>query len=156
MHKAYYERIDRLIDYSKHIHLNEPTFLLDLVYDDDARSNETFMWLINSLGSPLIRNKQQEYFSIKPTGISGWTCEIMKSIRQIHDLLHDGTIQCSLYPWCANSDKNLKDEPNFKPINPTPEVCLKKPWERCSYVNLCPFAMLWKNWNLMGYIPVKI
>lgn len=153
LHLAYYEWIDRLFDFSINMRINEPSFLLDLCNDGYARLNNTFSRLVNNLGSPLIRNMRQDYFSIKPDGIGGWTSEVMKSVSQIHELLHDGKLQCSLYPWCVNSDNEQKEEPAFEPINPSIEICLHKPWERCNSNDLCPFAMLWKNWNLVGYIP---
>lgn len=150
IHKSYYEWIDRLIDYSVNMRITKPSYLLDLCNDGYVRQNATFHRLVSNLGSPLIRNKRQDYFSIKPNGISGWTNEALKSVSQIHELLHDGKLQCSLYPWC------VKEDPTFEPINPTVEVCLHKPWERCKCDDLCPFAMLWKNWNLIGYIPKKV
>jgi len=153
--EAFYKWVDRLIDFSVKTRLKEPTFLLDLAYDGYVRHNDTFRRLVSNLGSPLIRNKQQEYFSIKPNGIKGWTCEVMKSVKQIHDLLHDGMMNCSLYPWCVNSDRELAGTDGYVPIEPTIEVCLHKPWERCECKELCPFAMLWKNWYLVGHIPIK-
>ena len=155
LHQAYYEWIDRLFNFSIKMRTTEPNYLLDLCNDGYVRFNETFCRLVNILGSPLIRNMRQDYFCIKPKGINGWTNEVMKSVSMIHELLHDGKLQCSLYPWCVNTDKEQKDVPEFVPINPTVEVCLHKPWERCNCNDLCPFAMLWKNWNLGGYIPKK-
>ena len=155
IHKAYYEWIDRLFDFSIKMRINEPSYLLDLCYDGYIRYNDTFRRLVYNLGSPLIRNMRQDYFCIKPNGISGWTNEVLKSVSQIHELLHDAKFQCSLYPWCVNSDNEQKEETAFEPINPTIEVCLHKPWERCYSNDLCPFAILWKNWNLVGYIPQK-
>ena len=155
LHQAYYEWIDRLFDFSIKMRINEPSYLLDLCNDGYIRYNETFRSLVNNLGSPLIRNMKQDYFSIKPKGISGWTNEVMKSVSQIHELLHDAIFQCSLYPWCVNSDKEKQGEPTYTPINPTVEICLHKPWERCRNIDLCPFAILWKNWGLAEYIPKK-
>ena len=132
---------------------NEPSFLLDLYYDGYVRHNNTFVRLVNNLGSPLIRNKRQDYFCIKPSGIRGWTNEVMKTVFQLYKLFHDGIIPCKLFPWCRNSDSVLQSQSDFVPINPTPEICLHKPWKRCDCDELCPFALLWKNWNLVGYVP---
>ncbi len=30
-----------------------------------------------------------------------------------------------------------------------------KPWSRASDNKLCPYAMLWRHWNLSGYTPCK-
>lgn len=153
LHRAYHEWIDRLFDFSINMRTNESTYLLDLYYDGYIRTNNTFQRVVSNLGTPLIRNKRQDYFCIKPEGINGWTNEVMKSVSQIYELLRYAKLQCGLYPWCINSDNEQKDSPEFEPINPTVEICLNKPWERCNGDNLCPFAMLWKNWNLIGYTP---
>lgn len=91
-----------------------------------------------------MRNKRQQYFSIKPYGQTGYSVEINKSVKQIYSILHEAEFQCELFPWCNNSS-----------ICPDERVCLHKPWESCNYKELCPTAMLWKNWGLAGYVPEK-
>lgn len=155
LHEAYYKWIDRLIDYSVKLRLEEPAFLVDMIYDGYARSNDTFARIVKNLGTPLIKNIKQEYFSVRPNGLNGWSSEVMKTVSQIYELLHDGNTQCGLYPWCVGTDKENMNNPNFKPLAPSVEVCLRKPWERVLCEELCPFAMMWKNWNLSNYTPVK-
>lgn len=155
LHKAYHSWVDRLIDYAIHIRLVEPAFLIDMVSDGYARTNNTFSRIIENLGSPLVQNKRKDYFTIRPKGIEGWTSEVMKSVLTIYDLLHDGNTMCSLYPWCDKTDKELAGTENYKPIAPTIAECLHTPWERCKNADLCPFAIIWRNWNLTKYTPVK-
>lgn len=144
MHEPYHQWVDSMLDFSKRLRLERPTFLLDMIYDGDIRSNSTFAELISSIGTPLMRNKRQQYFSIKPHGQTGYSVEINKSVKQIYSILHEAMFQCELFPWCKNSD-----------ICPDERVCLHKPWERCGCKELCPTAMLWKNWGLVGYVPEK-
>lgn len=153
MYKPYYEWVDRLLDFSIKMRTEDPSVFLDLYYDGNARQNETFIRIVNNLGTPLIRNARQDYFCITPQGISGWTNEVMKSVSQIHELLHDGILKCGLYPWCVKSDKKLEGQQDVEFIKPTEEICLHKPWERCNSNSWCPFAMLWENWGLVGYEP---
>ena len=144
MHEPYHQWVDTILNFSKKLRLERPTFLLDMIYDKNARTSETFVEIIQSIGTPLMRNKRQEYFSIKPSEQTGYSVEINKSVKQIYSILYEANFQCELFPWCNNSG-----------INPDKEVCLYKPWERCTHDKLCPTAMLWKNWGLMGYVPEK-
>lgn len=144
MHEPYHQWVDTILNFSKKLRLERPSFLLDMIYDGNARTNTTFVEIIHSIGTPLMRNKQQEYFSIKPSEQTGYSVEINKSVKQIYSILHDANFQCELFPWCKNSG-----------ISPDEKVCLHRPWERCKHNELCPTAMLWKNWGLMGYIPEK-
>mgnify|MGYP003407992550 len=49
---------------------------------------------------------------------------------------------CSLYPWCEKSENVDQDD-----------RCVFKPWERAGDKYLCPYAMLWRHWNLTQYNP---
>lgn len=144
IHEPYHRWVDTILDYSKKLRLERPAFLLDLVYDGDVRRNATFVEIIQTIGTPLMRNKRQEYFSIKPNEETGYSVEINKSVKQIYNILHEAKFQCELFPWCNNSG-----------IFPDEKVCLHRPWERCAHEELCPTAMLWKNWGLEGYVPEK-
>lgn len=44
--------------------------------------------------------------------------------------------------WCMNSSKKIVDD-----------KCSQEPWSRIKDEKLCPYAVLWKHWNLSGYIP---
>lgn len=155
MHEAYYLWINRVIDFAIYLRTKEPSFIINMVYDGCCKTNATLARIIHWIGTPLIKNKRKDYFSIKPHDLTGYAVEIMKSTQQMFQLLHEGVVPCSLYPWCKNSDIELsKDDPDYKPINPTPEVCLKKPWERINCNELCPFALLWRNWGLTDYTPI--
>lgn len=144
MHEPYHQWVDTILDYSKKLRLERPAFLLDIFYDGRARRNATLAEIIRSIGTPLMRNKRQDYFTIKPNGQTGYSVEINKSVKQIYSILHEAKFQCELFPWCNNSD-----------ISPDEKVCLHRPWERCNHEKLCPTAMLWKNWGLEGYVPEK-
>lgn len=151
LHEAYQEWVSIIIDQAIKIRKRQPSYLLDLITDSPASTSKLFSDIVNNLGTPMIKNKQKEYFTIKPMGKNGWSVEVLKSVHQIYRILHDANFQCSLYPWCLKSFE-LHPEEN---LNPTPEKCLVKPWERASENELCPLGLLWKNWNLLNYTPVK-
>lgn len=98
----------------------------------------------------MMKNKQKEYFTIKPKGKNGWSVEVLKSVHQIYRILHDANCQCALYPWCIKSFE-IHPEEN---LNPTVDKCLRQPWLRARESELCPLGLLWKNWNLSAYTPV--
>lgn len=98
MHKPYHQWVDTILDYSKKLRLERPAFLLDMVYDGNVRRNATFVEIIRTIGTPLMRNKRQEYFSIKPNGETGYSVEINKSVKQIYNILHEAKFQCELFP----------------------------------------------------------
>ena len=155
MHETYYLWINRVIDFAIYLRTREPDFILNMVCDGYCKTNKTLARIIYWIGTPLIKNKRKDYFSIKPHDLTGYAVEIMTSTQQMFQLLHEGIVPCSLYPWCKNSDIELsKVDPDYKPIDPTPEVCLKRPWERINCNELCPYALLWRNWGLTAYTPI--
>lgn len=144
IHEPYHKWIDTVLDYVKKLRMERPAFLLDMIYDGNARQSSTLAEIINSIGTPLIRNKCLDYFSIKPAGHYGYSVEIIKSVKQIYKILHEGDFQCELFPWCNKSG-----------ITTDENKCLHSPWEMSACPELCPTAMLWKNWGLMGFVPLK-
>lgn len=141
LHDAYHKWIDKVIDYAIDLRTNNPHFIIDLCSIGKARTNSLFADIVKHVGTPLMRDKRQEYFSIKPDGCNGFNVELLKAVKQLYNILHDGNFACDLYPWCNGS----------KGINPTSDICLKKPWDRCNMRELCPVALLWKNWGLCNY-----
>lgn len=141
LHEAYHKWIDKVMDYAIYLRTNTPHFIIDLCSIGQARTNSLFVDIVKNVGTPLMRDKRQEYFSVKPDGYNGFNVELLKAVKQLYNILHDGNIACELYPWCNDSNG----------IKPTPDICLKKPWDRCNMRELCPVALLWRNWGLSNY-----
>lgn len=144
MHEPYHKWVDTVLDYVKKLRIRRPAFLLDMIYEGNARQSATLAEIINTIGTPLMRNKRQDYFTIKPDGQRGYSVEINKSVKQIYKILHEGVFSCELFPWCKNSG-----------IPTDEKKCLHRPWEMCACKELCPTSMLWKNWGLMGFEPLR-
>ncbi len=151
LHEAYHEWVDTIIDTALKIRKQTPSYLLDIIADSPVSTSGLFTEIVNDLGTPMMKNKQKDYYTIKPKGKLGWGVEVMKSVHQIYKILHDGNLQCSLYPWCLRS---FQEHPEEK-LNPTEDKCLHTPWVRASEEELCPLGLLWKNWNLAPYYPKK-
>jgi hypothetical protein len=151
LHKVFHDWVDTVIDKALNLRKENPSYLLDIIAENINSSNNIFIEIVNSLGTPMMKNKQKDYFTIKPKGKAGWGVEVLKSVHQIYKILHDGEFQCSLYPWCLRS---YEEHPEGN-LNPTREKCLTKPWVRASEEELCPLGLLWKNWNLVNYYPKR-
>ena len=151
LHKAYQEWVDIVLDTAITIRKSTPYYLLNLTTEAPVSSSKYFTEIVNSLGTPMIKNNQKDYFTIKPKGKVGWSVEVLKSVHQIYKILHDGDFQCALYPWCKRS---FEIHPNEK-LNPSVDKCLRQPWVRAIEEELCPLGLLWKNWNLTTYTPKK-
>lgn len=100
MHEPYHKWVDTVLDYVKKLRIRRPAFLLDIIYEGNARQSATLAEIINTIGTPLMRNKRQDYFTIKPDGQRGYSVEINKSVKQIYKILHEGVFSCELFPWC--------------------------------------------------------
>lgn len=151
LHEAYQEWVDTVIDTALNIRKQNPSYLLDIIADSPASTSGLFTKIVKELGTPMMKNKQKDYYTVKPQGKVGWSVEVLKSVHQIYKILHDGNFQCSLFPWYVRSFHEHPEEN----LNPTEDKCLHKPWVRASEAELCPLGLLWKNWNLASYYPKK-
>lgn len=150
LHEPYYKWIDTVFDTAIKLRTKHPYFLLDLIHEGEVSKNNYFVEILDMLGTPMMRNMRKEYYSIKPLEHNGWNVEVMKSVQQMYNLLHNGEVACSLYPWCESTQREHPDEE----LNPSVESCIHKPWERCKEPQLCPLGLIWKNWGLSEYIPI--
>lgn len=142
----YYEWIDTVNKFSVDCRENYKYFFLGMARDGNLKTNQSFINIINRIGSPIITNNQKKYFKIPHSNSSQprTDVEYFKAIGQIVKLFETGEMSCNLHEWCKNS-----------PSNPTNCHCLNDPWNKCSENNLCFYAMFWKHWNLSGYTPTK-
>lgn len=71
------------------------------------------------------------------------------AINQILKIFSDkNAVPCELKAHCKQSSA-------FDPEIKVDERCDVSPWNRCNDERLCPFAVIWKHWNLRNHIPVK-
>ena len=66
--------------------------------------------------------------------------EYFKAFSQIEQLFSLGLKECSLYEWCCKSPQSTPSE-----------LCLSAPWKKVQEKRMCPYALLWKHWNLSKY-----
>jgi len=120
-------------------------WLLDIAQGGKLNKNVCFLNLLKKLGSPIIMNRQKEFYVYPSVDNGNREIGIFLAIRQIEELFYKGLIKCEMYNWCKSSDKNLIDE-----------RCCNSPWKKCHDKELCPYAVIWKHWNLEQYTPQKL
>lgn len=138
----YHSWIDKTINSGMEYRKNNPYFVLDIAKGNYIKQNQTFASFLNNIGSPLIGNDCNFYYRFQTTSGIDFSIEFFKAIHQLEQLFSTGKISCELYNWCSNSKETSVDD-----------RCKKSPWERCRDTKLCPYAVLWKHWDLEGYIP---
>lgn len=144
--KFYYEWIERLVNFAIEWRENDRYFLLNMARHNDLATNNYFGKAVHDVGTPLMSNNNPgEYFKVNPNGLSvEMNVEYFKAFQEIENTFMLASRSCSLYEWCKSS-------PNATPNN----LFLTSPWKKCNEQRLCPYALLWKHWNLTGKEPVK-
>lgn len=138
---TYYEWIDRLFNFAWEWRKNDRYFLLKMARHHELSTNRAFEFCIYNVGTPLMSNNKGNYFKTPPNGMKVDTdVEYFKAFSQIEQLFSLGLKECSLYEWCCKSPQSTPSE-----------LCLSAPWKKVQEKRMCPYALLWKHWNLSKY-----
>lgn len=138
---TYYEWIDRLFNFAWEWRKNDRYFLLKMARHHDLSTNEAFGFCICNVGTPLMSNNKGSYFKISPKGMNvDIDVEYFKAFSRVEQLFSQGLKGCALYEWCCKSPQSTPSE-----------LCLSTPWKKVKEERLCPYALLWKHWNLSKY-----
>lgn len=141
--KEYYDWIDHLVKFAINWREYDRYFLLKMARHNDLVTNSCWGYAVHEVGSPLMVNNNGDYFKILQSGsLLGMDVEYFRAIRQIETLFETGKSSCDMYNWCKKS-------PNATPN----ELCKTTPWGKCMEGRLCPYALLWKHWNLKDREP---
>lgn len=141
--KEYYDWIDHLVNFAINWREHDRYFLLKMARHNDLVTNGCWGYVVHEVGSPLMVNNNGDYFKIAQSGSSlGMDVEYFRAIREIETLFEKGKSSCDMYNWCKKS-------PNATPN----ELCKTAPWGKCMEGRLCPYALLWKHWNLKDREP---
>ena len=119
------------------------SFILQMAEGGCIRQNKAISTFIESFGSPLMSNNEMLYYSLKTNNFNMENMALFKVIYQIYRLWKKGERNCEMKEWCETS--------RFK----VDARCSTAPWLRCNDEGpLCPYASLWKSWNLCGFEPI--
>lgn len=142
--KEYYDWIDHLVRFAISWREQDRYFLLKMARHKHLVTNNYWGCAVHEVGSPLMTNNKGDYFKIPYSGSTpDMDVEFFRAIRQIATLFDTGKPACDMYDWCKKS-------PNATPN----ELCSTAPWRKCSEKVLCPYALLWRHWNLSGREPI--
>lgn len=131
--------IDNLLGFGINIRLSNPYFYLDLAKGGETSDNPWLRYAINTTGFPLIEDVNHDYFKITSSVISKDALDFFFAIEQINNTFSYGQSICEMIEICNHS----------KGVNPpVDDRCYMEPWSRVNDVRLCPYAFLWRHWNL--------
>lgn len=143
---TYYQWVDKIYDFAVNWRRNDRYFLLNMTRATDLVHNNYWGRAIHDIGTPLMSNNiEGAYYKIPPVDSDdGLGVEVLKFVREIDSIFEGNHLGCSLTKWCENS--------SLSSLN---ELCKTRPWEKVNEQRLCPFALLWRHWNLTGKTPEK-
>lgn len=143
MLKEYYDWIDNLVKFALNWRVNDKCFLLKMAKIGNLPMNDCWGFAVYNVGSPLMVNNKGEYYKIVQHNSSlGMDVEYLCAIRQIETLFELGKINCEMYEWCKSS-----------PYSTPNDLCSTTPWKKCLEERLCPYALIWRHWNLIDKEP---
>lgn len=142
--KPFHNVIHKLIGFGINERLTNRYFMLDIVRNGYILDNPLMKMYIQKVGTPIIVDSNEDYWIVPPIGrsINDYWLEYFPAIEQIYKCLGEGQDICEMYSWCEKSKQTAEDD-----------RCVNEPWSRCRDAYLCPYAMLWRHWNLSEYIP---
>lgn len=121
----------------------DPYFMIRMAREGYCLTNPTFHQLVGTLGYPMLKNLNDHHFLYRnPLGDAS-ILQYFSAIAEIIKLFMTGQNTCEMYKWCKESPQST---PNYH--------CNVSPWKKTSDTNLCPYALLWKHWNLATHSPI--
>lgn len=135
-----------LLGFGMRERINNRYFMLDIVRNGYVLRNPLMNRYIKTTGTPIIKDCNDDYWFVPPKGvnISDYWIDYFPAIEQVYKCLAEGNSICEMIPWCEKSPHAMMYD-----------RCYMEPWKRVQDAYLCPYAMLWKNWNLQGYVPTE-
>ena len=141
---SFHNVVHTLLGYGMNQRINNRYFMLDIARNGDALNNPILLNAIQTIGTPIILDSNEDYWIVCPLSYSheNYRIDYFPAIHEVYMTLAEGYDACSLYPWCEKSRNVVEDD-----------RCILYPWKRATDTYLCPYAMLWRPWNLTQYNP---
>lgn len=101
-----------------------------------------YKYLMSKTGLPLFSNNKDYTYCSNNSDEFFKKASLLRAIIEVHQLLNGYHKNCNMktlckqYPGGDITDKNCD-----------------RPWLRSNYLELCPFAQLWKMWGLQNFQP---
>lgn len=142
--------IDEILDSSLKWRKAHPYFIIEMAKSgDNIGNNAVFCKFFNEFGLPFCTNDIYDgCFSHPKIQTSELQLDTFLAVGQISKLFRgEKDIACGLYNYCT---KCQKDQTGDIIVD---NRCSSAPWTRDKDARLCPYALLWRHWNLSGSIP---
>ena len=143
--KSFHQMLNQMIGIGLNYRINNRYFILDIVRNGNALYNVPLLNILNELGSPVIKDVTNTYYMMPSYKSLNNNLQFLVAVEQIYKLFTGDLDGCGMYEWCEKS---------IKLGTKIDDRCIFSPWERCQDKILCPYAVLWKHWNLSNYKPV--
>lgn len=155
--KPFHDTIRNYIGTGVGKRLSNPHFMIDLVRDGYALYNNTLRLLMNKLGTPVICDSRNEYSQIPQAGHkANESLQYFLGVEQIYKCFNEGSTICELYEFCEytkNHGEEIFGEGWQDQVPLLDDNCWQSPWLKVNDVRLCPYALLWRHWNLGEWRP---
>ena len=140
--------IDEILQSALKWRMEHPCFLLDIAEKGGQASNKAFFELYNEFGLPFCTNDNHDGCFYHPRiNRSDLQLNLFLVVGQMYKILGDKPVACKLQEYCY---KCKEDETG----DVVPDIRCLSPWLRANDKQLCPFAFVWRHWNLTGRKPI--
>ena len=124
-----------------------PYFIVEMARCDNPFKNKTFIDFFNEFGLPFCTNNNNEgFFYHKQFLTSDLQLSYFSIVREILAVFSGSFDKCGLFEYCQKCEKDKKSDVI------TDDRC-SIPWKRSFDQRLCPFAVVWRHWNLANFEP---
>lgn len=152
----FYNFVHTILNFGLCYRLAQPYFFLDIAKGGYALKNKSLIYVVNQVGMPIIEDSMFKYHTIPPHGKAyKGVLEFFPAIEQIYKCFYDGNTICEMIDFCQDSEEQYKIGLLKEPAPIVDENCVNSPWKRCADKRLCPYAVLWRHWNLSTKNPLE-
>ena len=129
-----------IIKRSMNIRMNRPRIFIDLMQGGDISDNDTFKYLLEELGTPIVTNESKDYCFLRPRDTSIIEADLISfyAMLQINKVFYSkGRFSCPLIDYCKKKISAYVDE-----------RCETYPWTQPQRFRKCFFADCWERLGL--------
>lgn len=153
----FHNTIRDFIGFGIECRLRNPHFIIEIVREGYALYNKSLLSIMNRVGTPLIIDSEYNFTHIPAAGKGANTSlQYFLAIEELYKCFSNGNTLCEMYDFCEATKNNAKeifgaDWQNQEPL--MDDNCVDSPWLKVNDVRLCPYALLWRHWNLRSWEP---
>lgn len=141
---GYKSWVNTITAFSKEFRHNNKYLLLNVIRGGEFLNNKSLTTIISYIGSCNIENKNSYYFQHPFINHKKdiMDVEFFRFIGAIINTFENGEIECPCQNLCKQSGLIIDSQ------------CINSPWY-VTQQRRCPYAIIWKHWNLDGYTCIK-